>query len=294
MKLRIKDRSTGTELICINDPSSEAYITGKIVGLGLPNIRMSSGPATGRPGGYSGTPQYDPRLITIDGLLKDNTVAEAQQRRMALADAFTDLGELEAQIEYPEMGRSFISYCKLYGQLELDYTPLDPLKHPFTLELLADDPALYENTSGSANSVTINKTVGGGVILPMITPAISAAGSSAEVVTNGGRIRIAPVITITGSMSNPRIINETSGQVVGLTGFVAPAGSVLVIDMYDRTAVLNPDPITGLNGSNVTGSVTLDDWWELARGANNIRLTTSDSGDDAQADIRWRNAVMGI
>ena len=289
MKIRIFDQPTHTELICINDPSSEAYITGTIQGLGLPGVRMSTGASSGQHGGYSGTPHFEPRVLSIDGLIKDDAVAQAQARRRAWSSAFSGLGQLEARIEYPESGQAFLIFCKLYGSPSLDYTPLDPLKHNFTIDLLADDPLIYDDITGAANEAVIPKAVGGGAAWPMDWPVESEAGSGPVTVTNTGDQPIYPTFTVTGSMTNPVIENITTGRKLQFNSFNAPVGSELFIDMYPSRRLAT------LNGGNVLYALTTPPgWFALLPGDNTIQLTTGDSADTASALMQWRNGFMGI
>jgi hypothetical protein len=289
MKVRIVRRSTGIEVLTMNDFAidSGCFITGKLTGLGLPSVRRSTGSSSGRHGGYSGRPFWGSRLLTIDGHLIGNDAAQSQDRRLWVNNAFTDLDDLAMYIEY-ENGNRYVSYCQLIGTPTLDYAPLDQQKTPFYLEFLANDPVFYDANDAHANTAVIPKANGGGITWPVVWPRVSAPGSGNVTVGNTGKVDIWPVITITGSMTNPIIANDSSGKALQLTGFSAPEGSEVVIDMYDLTATLD--------GGNIFDYLAEPPgWWALlADRLNSIRFETSDIADTAEATIYWRNGYMGI
>src|SRR4051794_35936080 len=244
MKMHVYDPLAEAVLYTFNDAAQRGYITGKVEGLGPPSIRASRGSYAGRSGGYSGKRLWDPRLITVSGTLIADTVVEMQQRRLDWSDVFSRLDDLQLLIDY-ENGKQYIIFCSIDGTPSLDYTPLDPIKAPFAVSFLADDPVIYDN-SWDVNSVLLKKVVGGGITWPVTWPLTWAAGQGGTSVLNGGSVPIYPVITLTGSMTNPMVSNDTTGEFIELPDFTAPAGSVVVIDLYNQTITLNGGNIAGL------------------------------------------------
>src|SRR3954453_23200091 len=286
MKVHIYDPVTAEYIYSFNKSDNKGYITGKIEGLGPPAVRRSRGSYAARSGGYSGKGFWDPRLITVSGMLIADTVVEMQGHRSYWGEVFSRLDDIQLLIEL-ENGNLFLIMCKIDGTPTLDYVPLDPRRAPFSVSFLADDPVIYDNTSGAAISVPLQKTVGGGVTWPMTWPMTWAAGAGATTVQNLGAVPIWPVITLTGSMTNPVISNQTTGEFISLPGFTAPAGSVVVIDLYNETVTLNGGNITGLLSAGSS-------CWALEEGPNTIKLSTTDVADTVSGLMAWRNGVMGI
>src|SRR3954469_17097094 len=189
MKIHVYDPVAAETLYTFNDDATKGYITGKVEGLGPPAIRASRGSYAGRSGGYSGKRLWDPRLITVSGTLIADTVVEMQQRRLDWSDVFARLDDLQLLIDY-ENGKQYIVFCSVDGAPSLDYTPLDPRKAPFAVSFLADDPVIYDNTSGDAMSVERDRVVGGGITWPATWPATWAAGAGATTVSNDGKVPI--------------------------------------------------------------------------------------------------------
>lgn len=286
MKIHLYDPVAEEYLYTFNESENKGYITGKIEGLGPPSIRASRGSYAGRSGGYSGKRLWDPRLVTVSGLLIADTVIEMQAHRAYWSDVFARLDDLYLLIDY-ENGNQYLIFCSIDGSPSLDYVPLDPLRAPFTVSMLADDPVIYDNTSGHAISVNLARTVGGGITWPLVWPAVWAAGAGSTTVNNDGTVPISPVIALTGSMTNPILSNETTGEFISLPSFTAPAGSVVKVDLRSEFITLNGGNISGLKSAT-------SEWWSLQTGPNTIKLSTSDVADTVSGVMVWRNGVMGI
>jgi ABC-type uncharacterized transport system permease subunit len=158
---------------------------------------------------------------------------------------------------------------------------------PFRIGLVAPDPIVYDNTSGSVLTATVNKYVGGGVTWPLVWPLEWEAGSGATTVNNTGNVAVYPAITINGSATNPIITNTTSGEFIQLDSLTAPVGSEIII---------NPRvPSVTLNGGNIFTKVnSASTWWKLNPGNNSLKLTTSDAADTAVATVEWRSGYLGV
>jgi hypothetical protein len=286
MKIHAYDPVSDTTFFVFNDADYKGYITGKVEGLGPPSNRVSRGSYAGRSGGYSGQRYWDPRLITVTGLLIADTVTEMQNRRADWSDAFSWLDELQLVIQL-ENGNEYLINCSVDGTPTLDYIPLDPLRAPFSVSFLADDPVIYDNTAGHATSVTLSRVAGGGITWPLSWPLSWPAGAAGSTVNNTGTVPIYPVITLTGSMTNPVLSNQTTGEFISLPGFTAPSDAVVLVDLYNHTITLNGGNVAGLLGAGSS-------WWGLQKGQNTIKLTTSDVADTVTGTMVWRNGVMGI
>ncbi len=286
MKLHVYDPAAEQVVYTFNEATNRGYINVKIEGLGPPGTRSSRGTYAGRSGGYSGRRYWDPRLITASGTLIADTAAEMQQHRLYWSEVFSSLDDLHLLIEH-EDGSQYIVFCGIDGTPTLEYNPLNLQVAPFSVSFLADDPVIYDNTAGMATTVTLARTVGGGLTWPVVWPATWAPGAGATTVVNGGKVPIQPLITLTGSMTNPQLLNETTGELLSLPGFSTPAGSVVVVDLYNESITLN--------GGNITGQRSVaSSFWSLETGPNTIKLSTTDVADTVSGEMTWRNGVMGI
>lgn len=270
----------------LNDPNgtSGAYVDEPISGLGLPPVRTSSGNYSGRDGGYVGAQFYSMRLITLTGRLFAQTTAALETARMNLTAALS-AGTVTMKIT-TNAGNQYLVNCYL-DNLDLPIQR-SPLTTPFMITLIAADPNIYDNSGAGTNTVTVPLAVGGGITWPIAwTPVTWAPGAQPTTVNNTGNVLIYPLITLSGAMSSPTITNKTTGQFFGFSGLTTSAGDQVVIDMYNRTVLLN-------GGSILPYVTTSSIWWGLQPGNNSINLTSNNSADTVTATVKWQAAYRSI
>lgn len=265
----------------LNTSLSNVYLDTQITGLDLPSIRTSSGNYAGRDGGYVGAQFYGPRQISIQGTVFASDVASLETARQGLQDALR-ASAVTLQL-VTNAGGSYIIYTNLLD-FEMPITR-DLFKSPFTIELLAPDPIIYDG-SASPLGTTLPKLTSGGYVYPVVYPVIYTPGSSPTTVTNSGTAAVYPTITLTGSATNPVITNRTTNLFTSLSLTTGPT-DVLVIDMRQRTILLNGGSVFGSQGA---GSA----FWSLVTGGNSIALTTSSGTDNVTGNVSWRSGYMGI
>ena len=269
----------------INDPqgTTGVYLDETVDGLDLPIIRTSSGDYASRNGGYVGAQFFGARSISLKGRIFANDLATVDARRKALQVAVGG-GLIQVDIIL-NSGAAYLLYAYV-TDLNMPI-PRDPFSAPYKLELLAPDPTIYDNSSGSALTTAISKKVSGGYTYPVVFPVVYAAGTQPATVTNSGTVTVYPQITLTGAMTNPAIQNVTTNQLFSLSGLVTGAADTVVIDMLKRTVTLNGASIFGLIAASST-------FWGLIVGNNSVQLTTSNAGDTVTGVVSWRSGVMGV
>lgn len=258
------------------------YSIEKIQGLGKAPIRATTQNFSGEDGGrINGTPQYSPRVITINGFFKHDTAAAHEAARDALDAALPIKTILSATVT--RFSGQQGSITAQVTALDMDYWDGYAGKGTdYKLDLFCGDPLFY---IGSMQTVTLALFAPGGVVLPVILPATFAAGSSDNVAANSGLVTIYPTITLTGSATNPTFTDTDNGYSVSIPVTMS-AGDVLFIDMKNR--------IITLNGGNVLGLATSKQWFSLAVGSNHIRYTTTNAADTGVAVLQWQNALESM
>lgn len=266
----------------LNDPTNGVTIDGDIVGLGMPDIRTSSGVYSGRDGGYVGAQNYGMRNISIPGEVFGDNEAAYEATRAAFSAAVNIGGWLPLELT-TNAGRQYVMNCKLI-KLDMPFSN-SPIETRYTLELVAPDPIIYDNSAGGWNTVPITPVRGGGITWPIRWPVTWAGSPGPVTALNSGGITMYPVVTLTGKMTNPVITNVTTNQFVSLNGLVV-TGTV-VIDMGAPSVLLD--------GGLATAYVSDDSQWiGLTPGNNQMRLTTSDSGDTVTGTVAWRTGYLSL
>lgn len=266
----------------INNAGSKAYISDDIEGLSLPPIRTSSGNYAGRDGGYVGAQFFAARPITLTGRIFSSDVNSLESARTDIQTAL-HAPSITMKI-VTSAGKSYVIYCKL-----LDFKmPInrDLFTAPFKIELLAPDPVIYDDATGTELTASISRIVSGGYSYPVVYPVVYAISSLPATVTNAGTASVKPKITLTGIMTNPVLQNRTTGEQLQLN-LTTGVGDVVVIDMQ-RLSVL-------LNGGDIFATVAASSiFWRLITGPNSIALTTGSGGDTVAGVISWRAGFVGI
>lgn len=145
----------------------------------------------------------------------------------------------------------------------------------------AEDPRFYDNFTNSY-TLQIGATIFTGFAFPFGFP-LSFGGVSTTndgvFVPNGGN-RPAPVtMTINGPVTNPTIINDTTGDTMSFSATIA-SGQSLVINSYYKTVTLN--------GANRRTWMQQNGWFDLQPGSNFIRFRAT--GGSGNLVLQYNNA----
>lgn len=266
----------------INDRESRFYLD-TVKGFAIPEIRTSSAVLTERDGGYVASQFYGMRKVSIQGRIFGEDEAELEEKRKEIMAA---VRQRSIAIELiTNAGNSYLVNGHLTDS-EMDFDRLIN-SSDFRFEFLCPDPVIYDNTDGTALSVQVGKQRGGGYVFPYVLPVSWQPGSGEVTARNNGNTPVKPVIKFKGSMTDPTLINVTTGKLVQLSGFNAPEGSEVVIDTRTRSVLLN--------GGNIFDKLSdQSTFFSLQPGDNVFRLESASGADTVVATVEWRNGFMGV
>lgn len=150
------------------------------------------------------------------------------------------------------------------------------------VQLLATDPRIYDAATRTASSSL--PTAGGGMNFDLVFPATFGAVSTggAIVAMNDGTFQTSPTFRIDGPVTNPRVENLTTGEVLALAIDLA-AGQYLVIDTEARTVLL------GGTASRYSSLSASSSWWDLEPGRNDVTFRAS-TPSEASLSMTWASA----
>lgn len=141
------------------------------------------------------------------------------------------------------------------------------------VEFWATDPRIYSQAS---TTLTVSQAVpsGTGLTFPVTFP-LSFGGAVTGgqfVATNAGEFAAPWTATISGAIENPTLENITTGQTISFVGSLS-ASETLIVSSLDRSVLLNG------TASRYSWLTVGSSWWQLAPGANTVRLAgTSGTG----------------
>lgn len=263
--------------------SGKPYVVEKIDGLERPDLRATSHENSGQDGGEVTEQFHGMRLIGLQGAVVTDTLYEQLSARRALNDAFP-IREVISFVVTVWSGEQY----RLTGKVVSYKNPIgSQTMSAFRIEVLCDDPLLYDVIEPGGLSVTINKPVPGGYITPYILPVIWEDATGGVIVTNTGNSAVYPIITFSGTVTSyVTITNTTTGEFLRVNLSMV-GGDVLVVDMYERTITLNGGSVFGLRSSDST-------FWALLEGANQIDLASGGGSDTVTALLERENGYTGI
>ena len=221
-------------------------------------------------GGYATSQYYGPRIITLTVMASapDQATRDAARRQLQQTVPVSDLGAFLYGEPVPKV--AYVRRNATAAVTESLPTLTDAI---FTLPLVAPDPRLYDPDAQSLSSVTatpppvpLSLPFSSG--FPVSFPAQVPPGTQGVLCDNSGTFETRPIITVTGPITGPSIINGSTGQAVTFSSLTLAANSILTLDMDARQAYVSgvfyaADPSSS--------------WWVLEPGETLVYMTGTNS-----------------
>ena len=153
------------------------------------------------------------------------------------------------------------------------------------VEFFCPDPRIYDDTLITA---ALNPTSQVGRVYnrvyPLLYNTIGSGGVGSTTVTNIGNVTVFPTFTLNGAMTNPIIVNSSTGQYLSLN-ITTSATDTIVIDPDLRSITYNGLPARNLliNGSS---------WFGLPSGSTTIGIISSTASVSSSLVITYRNGYI--
>lgn len=274
--------------LALNDFTDETkfYQIQQISGLaGFPSIRNSDTFRPGQHGLFTSDQFLGGKDFVIEGTFTAPTTLELNEMQQALMDALADGLSSDIYLAWQATGEiaKRIGF-RLYDAPLVSETPDRRRTREYMIPCRAADPLIYSATEHSGN-ITLPTATGGRSYpksYPIAYGTISTGGVLQAV--NAGNIAVAPTIVIYGPVDNPRLRNVTQGLSLELAISLG-ATDTLTFDFKNKTVMLN---VTAGRYS----SLTVDDWWDLSPGNNEISYAASTYQAGSYALVSWRDGYL--
>lgn len=153
------------------------------------------------------------------------------------------------------------------------------------IPMIAADSARRAALESSAAIIPTGEPTTAGYGDPYSDPYSTEAGATAQVsMLNEGDLDAIPRHVITGPITNPEILNNTTGERIKLT-YTLAAGETLEVDVARKTVLFG-----GVTSKFSAVVFPTSRWWRLQPGANDVRLLASAYSAGARLDTYWRRA----
>jgi hypothetical protein len=261
------------------DGNGIAWLINKLEGWDGPDVQGGGViPKSGDHGAVSAPQYYAARQLTLTLTAMAATQAQRDVARGLLQEAIpvSDLATLTYNEPVPKQVQ-----VRRSGKVTETYTDLCAVQ--FTVGLVAPDPRKYGTTLMDTGAINASPTTGIGIVFPVTFPITFPAQppGGSVLITNAGTFETRPVITITGPVTGPSLVNATTGQTVSWSQLSLGATDVLVADFNARQAQLN-----GVYRPADLGS----SWWVLPPGVACTVELGGGLGTGASIAAQWAPA----
>jgi Phage tail protein len=232
-------------------------------------------------GGWPSAQFYGPRLLTLDVMASAPNQALRDQAKTQLVQAIpvSDLAVFTYNEPVPKQAAVRQSAG---AKIAMDFPTLSDVT--FKIPLTAPDPRKYSTIPLIATATQPAPVINPltlPVTLPIGFPGSTPAIDNAITCVNSGTFETRPMITLSGPIISPAIVNAVTGQSISYTGLSMGASDQLLISTDLRQSYLN--------GSFFSADVT-SGWWVLDPGTTQVYLTGSDFAGGATLTVAWSSA----
>lgn len=286
--ITFNDTFTGDQIYMLQDVPE---------GLAHPSIRETEQNIQNQHGIIDANSWYGKRSMTLTGQI----IASDEENRLIMERALQAVLQLDGiqreegasyyqlLIEFEDELEVFC-YAKVSAGVTFSKpSAQEPWRRAFITTLKAKDPRLYGTTLKS--EALVEALSGTAFQLPTPLPfSLTSTTYFGETLTNDGNFAAPMVVTITGPTENPRLVNNTTGEVMQVN-VTLEEGETLEIDTQLGTITK-----TDGDGNESDQSAQLADdsvLMQLAPGDNEIELRDdTDEAITASVDIEWRDTYM--
>ena len=259
----------------------------------LQSFNNGSFPATvytrSKRGGYQGNKLITPSFASFSFVLEIKIVGTSFSDLALQRDAFLGiLGLVHSQgiqtlISTRSDGTSRqldIKAIEVTGDISVD----DGTSSLIQVTLLGEYPFLMGSNPKNQDVLISN---GGGFAVPFAIPFDMSAGHSTLVtINNVGNYAAYPIFSFFGPLTNPTITNNTTGKTLSVAQTLADSAHSLIVDTYQRTAVLQT------SGNNARQYIS-GTFWTIPIGISTVTLTAG-SGELGKCTVAFRDTFLNI
>jgi Siphovirus-type tail component, C-terminal domain len=261
------------------DASGITWLWQKLEGWDGPDVQGGGViPRSGDQGAWASPQYFAARTLTwtVTASAPSQALRDLARELLSAAVPVSDLATLTVSEPVPKL-----AYVRRSGKITESYPTLADVT--FVVGLVAPDPRKYGTQvySQSANALPSGGTGFTSPFTPPFTVPAQAPGGSMAV-SNNGNFETRPLITVTGPVTGPGLVNVTTGQTVSWSGLTVPAGSQLAVDFGARQALLD---------GGYAPADAFSSWWTLPPGTSTIQFT-GDSDAGASFICQWSDAFL--
>jgi hypothetical protein len=273
----------GIVLNTVADANSPFVDVETINGLDNVDPRATVREREGMDGGFIDAEFESSRLIILTGTIY--SPSDQLETFLDTLKANYEVSTTSKPFYFVSTGGQRLVYCKCISGLRYTWTHLLSIgKVTFQIQLQAEDPAIYESAS------TVSTELGGSVTGRSYNKSYdfgyggTSSYSGTLSVYNAGNKDTDATLTITGGVTSPVIVNDSTGYKLDFIGFTVDSTDELSINLRNRTIVLNGST----NRRNALRSSSR--WFMLPPGSTTLRFLGTITSGTPTLSVTFRSA----
>lgn len=233
--------------------------------------------------------RLQPRTIVLALKIVADSLEDLYDKRSQLLTIFAPSDTVNLQLRWTigAVVRQIDCHCT-----ELLYANPTGFAQRIAVSLLCPDPTFYNPTGEGATFV-----LGGGgtaLTIPLAVPMVVGASTldATVVVEHDGNWDSAPIVRITGPITDPVLTNETTGEVLDFTGTTIAAG-----DWYEVDTRYGEKTVVDSAGANVIADLTDDSdlaTFHLQTGTNSLNVTGTAATEATSVSVVYYERFLGV
>jgi hypothetical protein len=262
------------------DENGVWWVCTEVTGWGGPASTSQATERYGADGAWQTQGFRSSREIGVSGIV----IAPSQAAAVLAADKLKLAVKIDDfQFTVDEHGLQRYVRARRSGEIDIDQLST---RFTFSFSVTAGDPLKYSVDEKDVSSRLLLIT--GGLVVPAAGLTVPAAGlhipatviQDDALAINGGNVVAYPRIRIDGTVANPIITNDSTGEQM-LISMTVGAGDYLEIDTFRKSVKLNgvTDRIAYVKG----------DWLTMKVGDNLFRYQGNTYHSDSEMTIYWRD-----
>ena len=259
------------------------YFLQQVLGADGISADISTSKGVGQDGVTINNVTLQPRPLQVVGYIKENSKELLASRRDHLLRIFSPKTKGILQYEYGNLKRQIRVQVDSAPVFSKAFNTFEVLN--FIIDLIAPSP--YWTCEADIPEEIV--TWIGGLKFPLRFPTrFSTAGSKIINILNQGHVETPVRIEITGTATNPKIMNKLSGEYIKVNRTLTINDTLVITTDFGNKRVEQ-------NGLNAFNDIDYQStFFSLSIGDNVVELTTDDVNDNPVVKIIYRNRYLGV
>ena len=263
------------------------YIVTDWAGYGIQGLRTSDDPRPMDHGSDVGPEYLNSRVLTLKVTARGESASGCAGSVDALLAAWFLDSTLDGYGARRQLSLKMPGYAErlLFGRPRrntFDMTRINGRRADGELEFFAPDPRWYSATLHSVVMGLSQATSGRGYNRSYNYGYGGAVSNDTFLINNAGTFPTLPTIVITGPVSNPTIVNTTTGQTIKF---------LITLDTLDTLTVNFAERTVMLNSTASRYYTKVGDFFELKKGDNSLKYIAN-GYTASTATVSWRDAWL--